>query len=319
MVKTIIVSLSNKCNLRCTGCYAYKENEHKDDEYDIVAILKAIGILIKKYNIREIVFHGGEPCLIDIKDIEEICKYVLSRNKNIKLSIQTNVTRINNEWIDLFKKYNFGVGVSYRGYKEMFEKLSGGGNYEEFYNGLIKLRDNGLLYGAIFYIPIKYSHEVEDNIEKIVDDINNLGIKTISIHEPDEKGKMENYYDIILKMQEYIYEKGYDVRIRNIYMLYSMIRRTGWSRPCSWRHDCFEYMVVDGQGRMYWCNRKPEEFKVHYKECLICPIFGLYEGGCEAIRLLNDGKFPYCEDRKKLYKYVVENLSKLYLHYDFLR
>lgn len=315
MVSIIILSLTSDCNLKCIGCYANKRSE----DCDVIKIMKGLNILMRRYSINRIIFHGGEPLIIGKEKFEEIVNFIRHIKSDIRLSIQTNATLIDEEWIEIFKKYNISIGVSYRGRKELFEELSGG-NYDDFLRGISLLKENNMLSGAIFYFPLEYEDIVYNELECIIDDIVELGIKGVSFHAPIEKGKMNKYADINIEAQEYIFKKGYNLRVKDLNMIYNCITCNKNSyRGCIWRHNCYEYMTLTGQGEMFWCNRRPKSYKVLYDECLFCPIFGLCEGGCEKIREVNDGKYPYCEDMIRMYKYVVENINKFHLHYDFLR
>lgn len=314
MTRNIILSMSSKCNLKCDGCYI-----DDSDNYDIIKILKSINLLMNDYTIHSLILHGGEPTLNNIRDIEDICKYVRRKNKQIRISIQTNCTNITDEWIELFKKYNISVGISYRGYGDIFKQLSGVDKYNEFIKSLNKLKENDLLNGAIFYFPSKYGQIIRENLYDIIDDINELGIKRISFHESIEENGNDYLYEIVSNAQKYIFKQKYHIQIRSLYMLYGLVTGMSNRKDCSWKHDCYNYITINGQGRMVWCNRKINEFNSVYDECLICPIFGVCEGGCEKIREINNGKFPYCEYRIAIYKFVVEHINDFHLHYGFLR
>lgn len=317
MVSYIILALTGDCNLKCYGCYAHANEK---DYFDKFKILKSLNTLLKRYNINHIVMHGGEPLLIDKNDFDDILKFIKYKSPKTSLSIQTNATLIDDEWIEIFKKYNMVVGTSYRGYRELFNKLSCSERYDDYIYGIDLLRKNNLLNSGIFYYPTKYEDEVFENIENIIDDVVNLGYKIIDLHMPIGEGILKHYADIYIKAQEYIFDKGYDLRLRDLNMLYDMFSGSrSFLKNCTWKHNCYEYITLTGQGEIFWCNKKPETFKFLYDECLNCPIFGICNGGCEAIRNFNDGKFPYCVDRIKMVKYVIENIKKFYLHYDFLR
>jgi len=314
MIKTVILCLTDSCNLNCKKCYVNRVV----NDFDIVKVLRGLKILFRENNIRKVIFHGGEPLMIGKKNFVDVASYVRKLSPSVSLSVQTNVTLIDREWIDIFKKFNFSVGVSYRGYRDLFEELSGGGSYDDFLNGIRLLREHGLLSGSIFYFPSEYRDVVCDNLERIVDDIVELGLRNVDIHESVERGKIENFSDIVIGAQEYIFKKGYSLRIRELDMIYRLVSGRPGSKVCSWAHNCYNFIALSGNGDFYRCNRRPMNYRVLYDECLTCPIFGLCEGGCETVREMNDGKNPYCDDRIRMYKYVVENLNKFYLHYDFL-
>jgi radical SAM protein with 4Fe4S-binding SPASM domain len=99
------------CNLRCRYCYYDK------DTVPIVDIMTeetadAVIEFIKKENISSISFFGGEP-LCNWKVVKKITEGL--KDKKISWSITTNGTLLTQESIDLFKKYNFIINLSFDG------------------------------------------------------------------------------------------------------------------------------------------------------------------------------------------------------------
>jgi uncharacterized protein len=63
-------------------------------------------------------FHGGEPLLLGKARFSEACQIFqdcLSDKLDLKLSLQTNAILIDPEWIDIFSRFDVGVGVSLDG------------------------------------------------------------------------------------------------------------------------------------------------------------------------------------------------------------
>jgi len=79
---------------------------YPDKEYDLDKMISAL----EKEGDYFALF-GGEPLLTDIKTIEELWKFGFQ--KYGRNGIQTNGTLITDEHIELFKKYNVSVGVSF--------------------------------------------------------------------------------------------------------------------------------------------------------------------------------------------------------------
>lgn len=127
---SVTLKTVERCNIDCKYCYYFYGG---DDSYkvkpsymkrntiiDIVQFLKrgcedlAIDNLV-------IEFHGGEPLMQKRSDFDFMCNYFLSQlAKDVKLDfiMQTNAMLINNEWMDLFEKYDVDIGVSIDGTKE---------------------------------------------------------------------------------------------------------------------------------------------------------------------------------------------------------
>lgn len=102
------------CNLKCEYCYEHGLRKGCSDlkNWDIKKIKET---LKKEYERKKEApsFHGGEPLLLPKKDLEEIMKF--GHNLAGRMGMQTNGTLIDDEHIELFKKYNVHVGVSIDG------------------------------------------------------------------------------------------------------------------------------------------------------------------------------------------------------------
>lgn len=117
----ISVKTTVSCNLGCTYCY---ENEIRSagnatpaNKYDFDAMVKTVKQQIEIQKDRgsqePLIIHGGEPLLIPKNHLEELFK--MSYDEFGSVAIQTNGELIDDEHIELFLKYNCGVGVSIDG------------------------------------------------------------------------------------------------------------------------------------------------------------------------------------------------------------
>lgn len=110
---TLLIKPTLACNLSCAYCYQNRLLRKKD--YDLDWILKTIEELVKtgQYTGDLGVLHGGEPLTLPKEDIEAIFKKIVELG--LRPSIQTNGTLIDDDIIDLFKRYRVSVGVSIDG------------------------------------------------------------------------------------------------------------------------------------------------------------------------------------------------------------
>jgi uncharacterized protein len=77
--------------------------------YNLDAVLKRM----EEFKDLEMVLHGGEPLVMPKKDVEKIL--VKMYELTGKSGIQTNGTLIDDEYIEMFKKYKTDVGISFDG------------------------------------------------------------------------------------------------------------------------------------------------------------------------------------------------------------
>ncbi|MCR1850904.1 radical SAM/SPASM domain-containing protein [Paraclostridium sordellii] len=112
-IPKIVVSLTNKCNLRCNYCSVDSKIENNKGLSFLE--IKNMFDKIVKLSPKRIVISGGEPMLRD--DFFEILKYL----KNVyegKIQLATNATYINDSNIEQLLKYIYAFDISLDGYDE---------------------------------------------------------------------------------------------------------------------------------------------------------------------------------------------------------
>jgi uncharacterized protein len=116
---TIEIVPTYSCPVGCTYCYwqaswNINPNLMRKVEYDIDLMIDSWEKLSKKRNNKQAVFHGGEPLLIPINDLWEICNKLKEKGCT-NFGIQTSTYNMSDEHIKLFKAFNFSVGISFDG------------------------------------------------------------------------------------------------------------------------------------------------------------------------------------------------------------
>jgi uncharacterized protein len=148
----VILKTVERCNLNCSYCYffnggdqSYKKHPpfiRKDTILQITDFLeKGIAELgLKKIQID---FHGGEPTLQKKTEFDWMCTYLKDRlafSAEVVFAMQTNGTLIDDEWIELFKKHDVGIGVSLDGPQKINDLLrvdhKGRGSHAKVVQGL---------------------------------------------------------------------------------------------------------------------------------------------------------------------------------------
>lgn len=132
-------------------------------------------------------FHGGEPMMQKKSSFEFFCKLFyeeLSPVVDVDLYLHTNAMLIDDEWLELFHKYNVGVGVSVDGVKEHHDVYrrdkQGRGTYDRVVEGIRKLSSNHFIkemghYGLLCVVNPEhdakqiYRHFVDELDAKCID------------------------------------------------------------------------------------------------------------------------------------------------------
>lgn len=120
VLNRLVIHLSNDCNLRCKYCYANGGSYDSDAGNLKQEMLDTI--LERFYNqfdcINTVQFFGGEP-LMNIPMLEYACEKIReidgNRDYQTVFGIVINGTLINKKFIELTKKFDINVTVSYDG------------------------------------------------------------------------------------------------------------------------------------------------------------------------------------------------------------
>lgn len=161
-------TVSEDCNLACDYCYYSTCGGNPGPKINRIdsAILEKF---IKQYMAKgssSFAWQGGEPLLAGKEFFEEVvflqAKHAPPRTV-ISNALQTNGTLIDEEWASFFKKYNFLLGVSLDGPKEIHDARrvtgSGKGSYDLVMRGIRHLRAAGAEFNILTVIH-------EGNVDK---------------------------------------------------------------------------------------------------------------------------------------------------------
>ena len=159
-VKNIVVGVADRCNLKCTYCYA-NEGTYNNAEKLIISddVLERIDQIIWELSsegVGSIHYFGGEPLLAADK-IFNFCKRIVAEYKNKsaqlpKFSITTNGTLLSADIVKKMKEYDFAVCVSLDGPKEIHDALriskDGRGSFDQVMEGIQRLRQKKMSFAV---------------------------------------------------------------------------------------------------------------------------------------------------------------------------
>ncbi|MBI4064445.1 MAG: radical SAM protein [Elusimicrobia bacterium] len=134
---TILLKPFLGCNISCTYCYQgdFREGQKPKMRYDVEAILKTTEHA-KNTKGDDIVLHGGEPLTMPKKDVDAFLAKAYELQG--RSGVQTNGTKIDDEFIAMFKKYKTHVGISYDGPGELSEFREGSEHVKDVFPKLYK-------------------------------------------------------------------------------------------------------------------------------------------------------------------------------------
>jgi sulfatase maturation enzyme AslB (radical SAM superfamily) len=136
---SFIIKVNNVCNLACTYCY-YMVDAPRKGTFVSDHALERLFQQIRLHSTRErpvtFYWHGGEPLLIErarfVRLLEMQRDYLSAFI--VRNSVQTNAMNLSREWIEIFRDYHIGLGVSIDGTQQLHDKHRvdhrGRGSYE---------------------------------------------------------------------------------------------------------------------------------------------------------------------------------------------
>ncbi|MBO7699996.1 MAG: radical SAM protein, partial [Eubacteriaceae bacterium] len=149
---TYMVLPSMSCQASCTYCFG----PHKGPMMDELTAEKTVEFIARtsrecSMDSIRVVFHGGEPLLAPV----EIWKILLEgldslrKETKVRLSVQSNLWALNDELLELFRRYEVHLGTSLDGPKKICDINRGERYYERTYASIEKARQHRRDTGVI--------------------------------------------------------------------------------------------------------------------------------------------------------------------------
>lgn len=257
-----MVVLSAACMAECKYCFG----PHKGKVTDIQTVDKTIAFInyvVKKTNLEKvrITFHGGEPLIAPIAIWEHFLKNITSQleDKVLKLSIQSNLWNLNEDFCRLFRKYNVSIGTSLDGPKEINDRQRGKGYFDKTYKGIKLAEKYGLEAGCIstftpesinrwkevmdFFMKERISFSIHPSLKPLYYEGNgNLFINT------------EQYETLLIEMMDAYIQNRKHIQIDSFDQICSSVAfNTG--KVCTFGDCAGMFLAIDPEGDIYSCQR----------------------------------------------------------------
>jgi MoaA/NifB/PqqE/SkfB family radical SAM enzyme len=168
----MILSITSKCNLRCSGCYAEAAGNISSNDRAQLTLEQWHNIITEASELGVFCFiiAGGEPFLFP--DLLDLCL----EHKNNFFLILTNGTNIKADKIKALKKLsNVGIIVSLEGGSELTDARRGSGVYKKAIETLRRLIELGVVTGiCVTLTRINQNYWLEP---RHIDELIKLGIR----------------------------------------------------------------------------------------------------------------------------------------------
>ncbi len=179
----LVKPASGDCNLRCKYCFyldrceMYPENKrHRMSEEVLDRLISSF--MATNQPQHSIGWQGGEPTLMGLEFFEKVTslqQQYARPGASVSNGLQTNTTLIDDAWAKHLAKFNFLVGVSIDGPREVHDKyrtfVNGRGSHADVMRGLECLKRNNVEYNVLTLVsqsnvqrPIETYHYLRDEL-----------------------------------------------------------------------------------------------------------------------------------------------------------
>lgn len=266
----VILKVAERCNLVCSYCYyffsadqsyALRPARASRDVIDGIAKFLADGAAALQLPSVKIVFHGGEPLLLRKADFVYACEAFrssLSPVTKLRLAVQTNGILIDQEWAEIFLRYDMIVGISIDGDAEINDRhridRRGRGSHSRIVDGLRLVQEAGASnprFEPGLLTVLDAGNDIRRVYKHFVDE---LGAKDISTLLPDcshddgiPDGRTAEEYGLILCELFDMWTESDGVYLREIHSLLARFEKSGRGM---WRGRRNPVVVIQSDGTL---------------------------------------------------------------------
>jgi len=355
----LIKPASALCNLDCSYCFyldragdPYSDLHSRRMSEPTLERLTA-GFLEYSYPNSAFAFQGGEPTLAGPAFFEKLIALQKQHGRggqSVSNALQTNGTLLTDRFCELFRAYNWLIGISIDGPEHIHDQYrmnkAGAGTWRKVMAGVELLKKHGVEFNALCVLS-------QANVEKapeIYQFFRSLGIdylQFIPLSEFDAEGNPlpftitpEQYGRFLYEIFELWWPDRRTVRIRYFDNLAEAIGGLE-AGTCTLHKSCDSYAVVEFNGDVYPCdffvekewklgnvnddswdaiaaNQRRYEFAskkaIPHPACEVCQYQRVCQGGCPKDRHSQHGNFQdldyFCQAYRMIFRKAVRPLAK---------
>jgi len=322
------------CNLSCDYCFYLGKEEIYPGKtrMDLSTADLMISQVMERGDPVTFSWQGGEPTLMALnffREVIELQKKHGHGGQSVSNTIQTNGTLLNEKWANFLSRYNFLVGLSLDGPRDLHDHHrkypNGDGSYKDVKKKIQLLQNHGVQFNVLTVLTSKnvkqpkrlvnfFRQQGIDHFQFIpaIETEQTEGGEEIARFSPSPE-EIANFLDTVFGMWSESFPPSFSVRYFEALINAQLGRRPG---ICRLDEQCGSYLVVEHNGDVYPCDFYVEEewklgnlretqfeeiadgnkFKKFAqkkasipKECNNCEFLIYCEGGCQRYRGLPGG------------------------------
>lgn len=268
----LIMKATRLCNLRCTYCNAWKDGPDQVMPFEVLA--RATRDVFRRPEVKHVTFvwHGGEVTLLPVGFFKKalwLQQAFSNEHQTLSNAIQTNGTRLSEEWISLLSVGNFQIGVSIDGPRQVHDSKrktkSGRPTWDSVKAGIARLKAADLSFGVLVVVD-KQVTELGPKalLDCLVEDLGVRGAALLNVI-PGNAGAVPSngdylpWVDYVAFLREMFrcwwldYQNKIDIR-----ELSSLVRVLSGGAPgtCVLAGECMgRYLTVEANGTVKACDK----------------------------------------------------------------
>ena len=342
---TVIIKVTDSCNLRCRYCY-HSDRGYGNNALSIDKLSSIYDLILKGRQRTKIIWHGGEPLLLGLDFYKEAFDLQKEYECQVSNSIQTNGSLLNQSLIELFRDNDVTIGISYDG---PFHSLWRG-KTEETLSSIELVKSLNARMGLLTVIPpssIAHYKEIYDHFKNICGDSYNLKINVMSNSGAAKTNLLFDddpvyYYNFLSKMFDmWIFDSSaFSI---STFIDYVSAIACNKNRICTMSSCLFKFISIDSECNIYPCGKSyPQEYCLgsiydvdsiddvfesdRYNRLVLqsisrrnvcmsdCEWYKYCEGGCNNDAIISGdiccNDYFECKLRKMMFKHVQDLLLK---------
>jgi len=348
---TIIIQTTSSCNLNCSYCYCQENRDNSNNvtfETFRTCLSKIDDFLDTHYEIC-ILFHGGEPLLLGVQFYEHVFKFLKEDLRHsYHTGIQTNLTLLNEQFIQLFQENNCRIGTSLDGhesYHNFHRKFGNGkGSYENVIEKIKVLQEKGIRYGIVSVIN-DYSVQSPTEFYSFLKEHPNTPFRLNPMFVV-KNGRIyavnpETFGEFLIRVYDLWIADEQPPKIETFEEIIKKLLDKNGSTVCTFLPDCTQaFVTLDWNGDVYPCchfvgksefcygnllestfsqiastnirSRISQRAVEAEKLCRGCDFHEICFAGCMANTLIDINlKDYFCNSYKIIFKYINNSLEEL--------
>jgi uncharacterized protein len=326
----LIKPASAVCNLDCSYCFyldrdadPYKALPARRMSIDTLERLVDT-FLFYSYPDSVFAFQGGEPTLAGLDFFEKLVKFQQQYGRNgqsVANAMQTNAILLSKSWCDLFREFNWLLGVSVDGPEAMHDlyrlNKGGQGTWRKVIEAVELLQAENVEFNILCVLSQANVEHPRELYRFFVRELGADNIQYIPLAEFDGAGNRlpftitpEQYGRFMCETFDLWWPDRRKVRIR---CFDNLAEALAGQKPgnCTLHETCDSYVVVEYNGDVYPCDffvekdwklgnieldswteiaRRSRRFSfaakktIAHPECQACEYAGICHGGCPKFR-----------------------------------